>query len=194
MLSEKTIADQFKDWLPELRAYLIPILKDYHDAEEIASTAFFQTWQHRDQFQSLSDFRAYMFIVGRNTAYRRLYKASRSKKKLSKGDKFSHQSLPIVELHILKLHLDAWMKSAIEQLPDRCRDIFKLLYYHGMKTDEIAVKLNISPLTVKSQRGFAINKLKALAKKSSDIFVHMYSNVYPLSLSSPATSLSRWVA
>ncbi len=194
MLTNKHITDQFPCWLPDLQSYLSSILKDHHVAEEIASTAFMRTWERRGQFTDADDFKAYMFIVGRNAAYELNRKVSSERKRLKGANVFSEKSLPIVEARFEKQHLDAWMKLAIEQLPPRCREIFKLLYFHGMKTEEVAVKLNISAFTVKSQRGFAINKLKDLAKKSSENFVHIRSNVYPLSLSAHVISLTRWAA
>ncbi len=194
MLTDKHITDQFQCWLPDLQRYLSSILKDHHVAEEIASTAFLRTWERRGQFANPDDFKAYMFIVGRNAAYEINRKVSGERKRLKRATVFAEKSLPIVEARFEKQHLDAWMKSATEQLPPRCREIFKLLYYHGMKTEEVAIKLNISTFTVKSQRGFAINKLKALAKKSSEIFVHIHSNEHVLPFSDRILLITRWAA
>ena len=50
--------------------------------------------------------------------------------------------------------------EAIETMPDKCREIFELRFYHNMKQAEIAEQLSISVNTVKVQIHRAILKLR----------------------------------
>ncbi len=51
------------------------------------------------------------------------------------------------------------IEQSIEQLPPRCRTIFVLCRFEGLKYKEISELLNISVKTVENQMGIAIKKL-----------------------------------
>ena len=48
----------------------------------------------------------------------------------------------------------------IETLPNKCKIIFKLIYFEDHSTDEVAQKLHISPRNVLNQKARAIQLLK----------------------------------
>ena len=54
--------------------------------------------------------------------------------------------------------------QAVEQLPERCREVFKLSYMDGLKVSEVARKLSISEDTVKTQRLKARKQLQEILK------------------------------
>lgn len=58
------------------------------------------------------------------------------------------------------------IKSIMETLPPKCKEIFILKYMHGMKYREIAEDLDISQHTVKSQLRYATDKIKDKIPKS----------------------------
>jgi RNA polymerase sigma-70 factor (ECF subfamily) len=48
----------------------------------------------------------------------------------------------------------------IETLPNKCKTIFKLIYFEDASTDEVAEKLHITPRNVLNQKRRAIQLLK----------------------------------
>ena len=52
------------------------------------------------------------------------------------------------------------INSAIEELPDQCKEIFKLTVINGLKYKEAAEELNTSIDTIKVQKNRAVNYLK----------------------------------
>jgi RNA polymerase sigma-70 factor (ECF subfamily) len=50
----------------------------------------------------------------------------------------------------------------MESIPERSRQVIKLLYGEGLKYKEIADRLNISVKTVESQRDYGLKKLKKI--------------------------------
>jgi RNA polymerase sigma-70 factor (ECF subfamily) len=48
----------------------------------------------------------------------------------------------------------------IETLPNKCKTIFKLIYFEDASTDEVAEKLHISPRNVLNQKRRALQLLK----------------------------------
>jgi len=53
------------------------------------------------------------------------------------------------------------VNSTINQLPEKCREIFILCRQDGLKYSEIARKLNISVKTVEMQMGIALKKIRS---------------------------------
>ena len=61
---------------------------------------------------------------------------------------------------ILYTELKEKLEFSINNLPENCREIFKLSRYEGLKYAEIAQKLNISVKTVEFQIGKALKRLR----------------------------------
>lgn len=64
--------------------------------------------------------------------------------------------------------LNARINQSISELPEKCREIFLLCRFEGLKYGQIAEKLNISVKTVEMQMGIALKKMR---EKLSDLQV-----------------------
>jgi RNA polymerase sigma-70 factor (ECF subfamily) len=53
------------------------------------------------------------------------------------------------------------INASINELPEKCREIFLLCRFEGMKYAEIARKLDISVKTVEMQMGIALKKMRS---------------------------------
>ena len=60
---------------------------------------------------------------------------------------------------------EARIWTAIEALPEKCKEVFLLAKRDGMKYEEIAVRLHISVNTVKNQVSKALKTLKEGVRK-----------------------------
>ena len=54
--------------------------------------------------------------------------------------------------------------AAIDKLPGKCREIFKLCYISGLTNEETARRLKISVKTVSNQKLLALRKLRLALK------------------------------
>jgi RNA polymerase sigma-70 factor (ECF subfamily) len=66
------------------------------------------------------------------------------------------------ELLLSQRELQQQIREAIEQLPPRCRLIFKLVKEDGLSYKQVAAILDISAKTVDSQLCLALKKLAAI--------------------------------
>jgi RNA polymerase sigma-70 factor (ECF subfamily) len=64
--------------------------------------------------------------------------------------------------------LNARLNRAISELPEKCREVFLLCRFEGLKYGQVAEKLNISVKTVEMQMGIALKKIR---DKLSDLQV-----------------------
>ncbi|MGE4587861.1 MAG: sigma-70 family RNA polymerase sigma factor, partial [Mangrovibacterium sp.] len=67
---------------------------------------------------------------------------------------------------IEEAELNARINQAINALPEKCRQVFVLCRFEGLKYKQIAGRLGISEKTVSMQMGIALRKMR---KKLSDI-------------------------
>ena len=61
---------------------------------------------------------------------------------------------------VLLEELQKKIEDAIAELPQKCREIFKMSRYNGMKYKEIAEKLSISCKTVENQISEALKRIR----------------------------------
>ena len=80
-----------------------------------------------------------------------------------------------VEDQILHQELSEKINAAINLLPPRCQEIFKLSRFEELTYKEIAARLGLSIKTVENQMGKALKVLKASLKQYLSIFVLLLS-------------------
>lgn len=78
-------------------------------------------------------------------------------------------SEPLTDIYLKDIQ--ALLKESIHNLPPKCRQIFQMSRYQGMKNAEIAVALNISVRTVEAQIYNALKLLKESLQDYLPIFI-----------------------
>jgi RNA polymerase sigma-70 factor (family 1) len=137
-------------------------LKSNAPAEELVNDVFFRVWENRIRIQEISNLRLYLFTAVRNAC---LTELARERKRT---DFISNQSSAEVFLDdpeslYISSELHVLIRSTIQGLPPRCRQIYELIKIEGMKNKEVALKLNISVNTIDVQLAIAVKRLvKAL--------------------------------
>ena len=86
--------------------------------------------------------------------------------KLYSLQKFDENSFSFFEMERI-------LQQAIESLPERCREIFKLSRMEGLQNKEIAARLGISVNTVEGQMSIALRKLRVALKDYLPFFIFM---------------------
>jgi len=70
--------------------------------------------------------------------------------------------------------IDTIIQKAIDNLPEKCREIFVMNKIEGKKQKVIAQELNISIHTVESQMAIAYKKLKEALKDCVPLFLFFF--------------------
>lgn len=152
----------FHYFLP-LKSFSFSIIKSKETAEEIVSDIFLDIWVKRKQLCAIEDLKMYLYTSVRNNSVRKL---SQHKKSMF----FSLDELQVefaspdenAETRLLNNELSYKIDAAIEQLPQRCKIIFKLAKEDKLKYKEIADLLNVSIKTIDNQVASAVKKLAAV--------------------------------
>jgi len=130
-------------------------------AEDIVSEAFTKLWQRHEEFQTEEHIKAFLFVTTRNASLnylRHIQRKTASQSELSylQRDKDDQDVITdMIEGELLRR-----IYPLIETLPNKCKTIFKLIYFEDASTDEVAEKLHITPRNVLNQKRRAIQLLK----------------------------------
>ena len=135
------------------------ILRNNEDTEDVVHEAFLYLIQNPDQAMKLNeeDCKAYMVILAKSRAIDCLRRKALLQT-TEYNDELKSSDL-VVEIE------DGVLKKALEQLPDRYREIIVLRAQGGYTLSEIAEILKINYETVKKNHARAKRKLKKLLEK-----------------------------
>ncbi len=139
-----------KLYLP-LGMYALRIVDDADVAEDMVQEAFMNTWERLEGGLEISNFKAFMYRSVRNECLSYL---SSLKEKV--GEEFIPEA---GEEEIDTSFRDARIWKAIDELPEKCREIFLMSKRDGYSNEEIADELGISIKTVKNQMTKAFSRL-----------------------------------
>ncbi|WP_239684410.1 RNA polymerase sigma-70 factor [Sunxiuqinia dokdonensis] len=129
-------------------------------AEEIVLDVFLKIWQQKNKADAISNIETYLFVSVRNTAIN----------SLKKDQKFHIDMLDDAHIQLvdfkpsadnLLIEHEMWeaLNNAVNQLPAKCKMIFKLIREDGLSRNEAAQVLDISAKTIDSQIVIAVRKI-----------------------------------
>lgn len=140
-----------KLYLP-LGMFALRMVEDADVAEDLVSNTFANVWQKMVDGIEIINFKAYLYQSVRNECLVFL----RDKKEMVSLDNI----LEVDEETIDTSERDAKIWKAIDQLPEKCRQVFLLSKRDGLSNEEIAKEMGISIKTVKNQMTKAFSRLR----------------------------------
>lgn len=145
------------------------IINYSQEAEDISTESFLKLIQKRKDFESLAEIKSFLFTVSKNACLDFL----RKEKRHNKFNQEISLSSPLEELFIDQEMISAKVLQSvyaeIENLPNKCQQVFKSIYIEGSSTAEIAKEMGISVQTVLNQKGKALRKIR-LALSYENLF------------------------
>lgn len=147
--------------------YAEKFTEDTETARDIVQEVFLKTWENRDKISINSSLLSYLYVAIRNRCASFIRQKALSEKFTSQVESEMNQleidfysSEEEQHLLIYEKETGETIRKTISELPEKCREIFELSRYQGMKSSEIAQKLNISVRTVETQIYRALKYLK----------------------------------
>jgi len=140
------------------RRYVI----DKQISENIVQDVFVSVWQRRSNLNPEKEIKTYLYTAARNEALKHLRHLNVEKKSYDRIVESYPETKHDIELE--GKEIGDSINKAIDELPEKCREIFKLNRFENLKYAEIAEVLNISVKTVETQIGRALKKLRKQLK------------------------------
>ncbi|MEO5892048.1 MAG: sigma-70 family RNA polymerase sigma factor [Ferruginibacter sp.] len=149
----------FHFFLP-LKSFAFSIIKSKELAEEVVSDILIEIWAKRKQLAEIEDLKMYLYVSVKNASLRKLQQTKKSMVlSLDEVNVEFASAYENGEAILLTQELAEKIDIAIQQLPQRCKLIFKLAKEDRLKYKEIAVLLNISVKTIDHQVSIALKKI-----------------------------------
>ena len=150
-----------------LYGFVLKLIKQEADAEEIVQEVFIKIWESRDKIDTYTSFESFLFTIAYNSTISLLRKRVNEEKYIdhlkSRQNNLSNPDI-IDEIHYNQLNEK--VQSLINQLTPRQKEIFKLSREQGFTYKEIAEKLSLSVNTVENHMVKALNYLKSNIDKN----------------------------
>ena len=151
------IAGLYRRYAPELVRYIRKFTEDQAAAEDIVQEVFIAVWERDARYPTYNAFRSFLYNSVKNAGLNHLKHKNVEEKYLAslnledEGDD--------IDLKMMEEELYRLLFKTIDELPDKCRNIF-LLHLEGKGNEEIALLLNLSILTVKTQKKRAMSYIR----------------------------------
>jgi RNA polymerase sigma-70 factor (ECF subfamily) len=151
--------DAFKN---KIYSFSYSFTKSQQVAEEITQDVFTRVWTNRESLIEIENIDAWLSTITRNLCFNYLKKLAlerKTKDELLKTQNYSDEN---VEQYLSYKEKANQLAEALDQLSPQQRLIFTLNRDKGLKNEEIADQLHLSPNTVKTHMVSALRKIRSI--------------------------------
>lgn len=145
--------------------YAGTLLTDQDEVEDTVSEVFVKLWERADSFHDLSSIKGFLYISTKNRCLDRLKQQRRQQVSLNDYAYTVEMVDNVDDYGLLEAEVLDQIYADIERLPMKARKVFKLLFFEGLKTHEVADQLRISVKTVRNQKARAVELLQSTLLK-----------------------------
>lgn len=147
----------FREYYRYLVLYAIRYVEQQAVAEDIVQEVLTAVWESSKTYNTYHGFRSFLYDSVKNGCLNYLRHQEVEKKYCTRI--LEENEIMNDDYQLMKEEIYRKLFQAISELPERCREIFE---YHlqGKKNEEIAGLLNLSVLTVKTQKKKAMRYLR----------------------------------
>ena len=167
---EQVFKELYREYFVKLYRFAVSLVHCRESAEEIVHDVLINLWKKRSAFHEIDNLNTYLFVSVKNLSLN--YLRNQGKRVyVEEGvlyDKTAYCSIDPESVMISKEKVEA-LDSYINNLPIKCKLIFKLVKDDGMKYKEVAALLNISIKTVENQLIIALKKISTAIKAGGNI-------------------------
>lgn len=124
-------------------------VKNEHIAIELVQQVYVKFWNNRQKLKDVNSLKDYLFIIAKNLTLDHFKKVTKETKFFAKLTLRENDAVNTTDEKIEQIEYDKLLQNAIEQLPPQQKEAWLLVNDQELSYAEIAVKMNISKLTVK---------------------------------------------
>jgi RNA polymerase sigma-70 factor (ECF subfamily) len=165
--STATFERFFREHHGQMVSYAGKFVDDSETAKDIVQEVFLKTWENRKKIEINTSLKTYLFAAIRNRCIN-FFRHKGIQQQFEDETQAGFRELELnyfaseEEQHMLIYEKETSDKiqETIRSLPEKCRRIFELSRFGGLKSPEIAKQLDISVRTVETQIYRALKELK----------------------------------
>lgn len=150
----------FNFYRNKVYGYALTILQEDTAAEEIVQDVFIKLWIRRKILLTIENFGGFLRTTTRNETLNALKKIASEQKNYQIANQNKSDIDSGTENEIQFRETKKLLDAAIEKLPPQQKLVYNLCHIEGLKQKDVAEKLNLSPLTVKTHLRDAVKSIK----------------------------------
>lgn len=161
----------FREHEHKLHAFALKVLRSDAQAKDIVQDVFLKLWTIREQLHEIENMDAFLYRLTENKVYDYLRAAAtreRTRQELWLRIRQVGNNTPDL-LETKEYH--ALIHQAIHQLPPQRKTIYLLSKQEGLKQQQIARELQISPHTVRNQLAEAFKSIRNYVRRNLQSFL-----------------------
>lgn len=145
---------------PPLEQFAFSIVRSKEISEEIVSDVFIKIWEKRHLLDKVENLKFYLFTAVKNAAINKIHQQKKTNVLNIDDAPIELKSLYLdPEQQLISAEMLKQLQDVIQQLPPRCKLIFKLVKEDELSYKEVAELLQISVKTVENQMTIALKKI-----------------------------------
>ena len=148
-------------WAP-LVGFAHRILAGAGDPEDTVQTAFVRLWSRRRELEQTGSLRSFLYTIVRNSCLDELRKRTRRERAQQGALPPPTPRTPYEDVQGAELHRLA--AAAVARLPERRREVFRLVREEGLSYREVAEVMGLSTQTVANHMSLAMADLRTALK------------------------------
>ena len=149
--------DLFRYNYRPLCLYALHYLQDVDQSEDIVQESYAALWEKLQEGAHILNRKSYLYMMVRNRCLDHLRKKGIPTESLKPCDTYGIIDDDDAQE---RSQTEARLWTAIDSLPEKCREVFIMSKRDGLKYEEIAEELNLSVNTVRNQISKALKVLK----------------------------------
>ncbi len=166
LVNKANFEQWFNDYYDGMLRYCQTMIRDVNEAEDIVQSVFMDVWNDRAGLEIHTSVQAYLYKGVYFKCMNKIKAEKVATKYVQQKSDVHTQGDPAIYEEVAAL-----IDEGISALPEQCRKIFMLNRFEGMRYNEIATKLNLSPKTIENQMGKALKTMRAALSEYLQIIV-----------------------
>lgn len=160
--------EAFKCYYRPLNLYALHYLQDVDHSEDVVQECFVSLWEKLNTETVITDLKSYLYRMVKNRCIDQLKKDHAIDSHIQASELEENVS---DEEYQERSETEARLWTAIDTLPEKCREALLLSKRDGLKYQEIATRMGISVNTVENH---ITKALKVLRAKARDIYYFFF--------------------
>ena len=177
----KAFEEVFVNYYPFLQKFAEGYVSNKDEASDIVQSVFLSFWERKEKLIEDTNLNNYLITLTKNQCLNYI-KHLKAKQTYLQNQSYNVNELLLNYYALEKLNenklilneLSAMIESAINSLPEQCKEIFRMSRFENMKYHEIAEKLSISVKTVEKKMSISLAILRTVLKDYLFLFLLLY--------------------
>ena len=144
----------------KLYRFSFSMLKNEEDACEIVQETFFKIWEKRNKIDSSKSFKSFLFSVSYHLIIDQLRERLKDQEFRNSLEKYFNKQVNLQENRLDYNTLETEINKAVDELPEKRKQIYRLSREKGLSHKEIAEQMGVKPKTVENQINLALKHIK----------------------------------